>query len=254
MTRVLVGCCGFPCSRPQYYKRFETVEVQSTFYRLPRPETASRWREEAPGGFVFTFKAFQALTHPTTSPTWRRSGLSPEELRGKEFGWLRPTEDNLRAWRETAEIGRLMGARVCVVQCPPNFRCTEENAENLRRFFRRVRREFAVAWEPRGDWGEHPDLIRELCRELDLLHCVDPLRSDPLHFGSARIAYFRLHGFGRPSMYNYRYSREELERLRERAEGLKGKVREIYFMFNNVHMLEDALRLRELLGQVGPNG
>ena len=31
-------------------------------------------------------------------------------------------------------------------------------------------------------------------------------------------------------------------------------MREIYFMFNNVHMLEDALRLRELLGQVGPNG
>lgn len=243
MAEVLVGCCGYPCSRPRYYEKFRTVEIQSTFYRLPRPETASRWREEAPEGFVFSFKAFQGITHPTTSPTWRRSGLKPEELEGREYGWLRPTQDNFEAWERTAEIGRLLGARVCVVQCPPNFRCTEENVRNMRRFFRKVKREFSIAWEPRGDWD--PELVLRLCKELKLTHCVDPLRQDPLHL--ERVAYFRLHGFGKPSMYRYRYSDRELEELKRKAEGLE--VGEAYFMFNNVYMLEDALRFLKLLGE-----
>lgn len=247
MAEVLVGCCGYPCARAKYYRKFRTVEVQSTFYKLPHPETASKWREEAPEGFVFTFKAFQGLTHPTTSPTWRRSGLSPEQLKRREYGWLRPTGDNLRAWEETLEIGRRMGARLCVLQCPPNFGCTGENAKNMKKLLGEVRREFPIAWEPRGDWGEHPELVGKLCRELDLIHCVDPLRQEPLHLGSQRIAYFRLHGFGKPSMYRYRYSEEELGRLKEKAEELEGEAEEIYFMFNNVHMLEDASRLKGLM-------
>lgn len=246
MPEIMVGCCGYPCARPKYYQKFRTVEIQSTFYKLPKPETASRWREEAPEGFVFSFKAFQGITHPTSSPTWRRSGLSPEELREREYGWLRPTEDNFEAWEKTVEVGERLGAEVCVVQCPPNFRYTEENVRNLRKFFKEVERRFSIAWEPRGDWGEHPEAIRKLCGELDLIHCVDPFRQESLHF-SGGTAYFRLHGLGKPSVYRYRFSDRELEELRGKAEGLGEGVRRAYFMFNNVYMLEDALRFLKLL-------
>ena len=69
---VRVGCCGFPVSRPRYFKSFGVVEVESGFYQPPKPSTAERWRSEAPEGFQFMVKAWQLITHPPTSPTYRK--------------------------------------------------------------------------------------------------------------------------------------------------------------------------------------
>ncbi len=33
---VKVGCCGFPVEKPEYYRRFPVVELQQTFYKLPK--------------------------------------------------------------------------------------------------------------------------------------------------------------------------------------------------------------------------
>jgi hypothetical protein len=38
-----------------------------------------------------------------------------------------------------------------------------------------------LAWEPCGDWPDHPDRVREVCRDLELVHVVDPIRTDPVH-------------------------------------------------------------------------
>ena len=43
-----VGCCGFPVKREIYYKTFPAVEIQQTFYQLPRTDTGRRWKAEAP--------------------------------------------------------------------------------------------------------------------------------------------------------------------------------------------------------------
>ncbi|MFN4133618.1 MAG: DUF72 domain-containing protein [Candidatus Hadarchaeales archaeon] len=244
--KILVGCCGWAVGKSEYFKTFKTVEIQSTFYRLPKVETAEKWRREAPEGFVFCMKAWQAITHLPTSPTWRRSGFSAEELEEKEYGWLRPTKDNFEAWEKTLEISKELGARICVIQCPPNFRATEENEKNMRRFLSKIERGGTIlGWEPRGDWAEHPEKVKELCEELDLVHVVDPLRNLPLHLGSKKVAYFRLHGFGKPSIYNYRYSQEELRRAAEIS--VESRAREVYCMFNNLYMAEDASRLMKIL-------
>ena len=48
-----------------YAQHFNTVEVDSTYYRLPEPEMAARWAERTPDGFVFHVKAFGVMTrHP----------------------------------------------------------------------------------------------------------------------------------------------------------------------------------------------
>ena len=44
---IRVGCCGFPMTKAEYYRYFPVVEIQQTFYNLPRVQTAARWREEA---------------------------------------------------------------------------------------------------------------------------------------------------------------------------------------------------------------
>jgi uncharacterized protein YecE (DUF72 family) len=46
-----------------YATLFDTVEVNSTFYRLAKPEAVARWVEETPAGFLFTVKASRYLTH-----------------------------------------------------------------------------------------------------------------------------------------------------------------------------------------------
>src|SRR5205807_7739784 len=52
-----------PAARLAYYaERFDTVEVDSPFYRLPSPETAAKWAERTPGGFVFHVKASGEMT------------------------------------------------------------------------------------------------------------------------------------------------------------------------------------------------
>lgn len=48
---------------PFYAERFETVEVNNTFYRLPKRETFVRWREVTPPGFLVTVKASRFITH-----------------------------------------------------------------------------------------------------------------------------------------------------------------------------------------------
>ena len=75
-----VGCSGWnydhwrdgvfyparcPASRwlSYYAERFDTVEVNSTFYRLPRRDAVARWAEQTPDGFVFAVKVSRYLTH-----------------------------------------------------------------------------------------------------------------------------------------------------------------------------------------------
>ncbi len=46
-----------------YVRDFDTVEINNTFYRLPKPETFEHWREVAPQNFLYTFKANRYITH-----------------------------------------------------------------------------------------------------------------------------------------------------------------------------------------------
>ncbi|MEM2874411.1 MAG: DUF72 domain-containing protein [Candidatus Hadarchaeales archaeon] len=251
-TAIRVGCCGWGFYRgglKEYCRKFGLVEVQQTFYRLPMVSTAQRWREEVPREFEFTVKAWQAITHPPSSPTWRRSGLKPEELSRRMYGWLRPTKDNFEAWDRTAEICSALRARVCVIQTPPNFGCTSENIRNMREFLSSVeRQDLVLAWEPRGDWNDHPDEIKKVCDELDLAHVVDLMRRDPL--SEHPVAYIRLHGLNpREHDYNYRYSDNEIMALARKARALAAERREVYVMFNNVYMYESAEKLEKVLGK-----
>ena len=250
MATIKIGCCGwgfFKGGLKAYVKKFSLVEVQQTFYKLPMAKTAERWRAEAPKGFEYTLKAWQAITHLPTSPTWRRSGLEPEELERRQYGWLRPTRDNFGAWKRTKEIADALDARVCVIQCPPNFKFTKENMGNMRKFLSKIDRgNLAIAWEPRGDWKEHPEQIKQLCYELELIHVVDLMRREPL--SKHPIAYNRLHGLNpREYDYNYEYSATELEQLASKAKKLARKHREVYIMFNNFSMYKDAGELMKLL-------
>ncbi|MCS7260978.1 MAG: DUF72 domain-containing protein [Anaerolineae bacterium] len=230
---VWVGCCGFPKARATYYRHFNVVEIQQTFYRLPEVATAQRWRAEAPPHFVFTLKAWQLITHEVDSPTYRRSGIAaPETLRGR-CGAFRPTPEVDEAWTRTLQFARALHATVVVFQCPARFTPTPQHVADLRAFFQRIERDaLLLAWEPRGDW---PDaLVRALCHELELIHCVDPFQRQPVY---GTPAYFRLHG---RTGYRYQYTDADLEQLDDWCKAQAA----VYCLFNNVTMWEDALRFQ----------
>jgi uncharacterized protein YecE (DUF72 family) len=235
LHRVKVGCCGFSRGRKDYFSQFKLVEVQQTFYKMPRLETALRWWQEAPADFEFTLKAWQLITHPATSPTYRRAGIKVPSGVEEHYGFFRPSGEVQEAWEETRRFAQALEARVIVFQCPPSFRETPENIDNMRGFFKSVKdSRFVFAWEPRGGWSEQ--MIKTLCSELRLVHCVDPMEDEPLY---GELQYFRLHGGSR---YQHRYSNEELKRLKDKVGD-----KESYVLFNNINMYHDALAFCHLL-------
>ena len=89
-----IGTCGWGLKggHEAYFSEFGVIELQDTFNNLPKPETARHWKAEAPEGFEFSMKAWQAITHPSTSPTWRQGEL-PE---GERQTLVAAAQDDLR--------------------------------------------------------------------------------------------------------------------------------------------------------------
>jgi uncharacterized protein YecE (DUF72 family) len=198
-------------------------------------------------GFEFTLKAWQAITHATSSMTWRKRKEKLTETQKKHFGNLRSNKDVMDAWEQTKERAQALEAKVCVFQCPASFNCSAKNEENIRRFFEKIDRGgLEPAWEPRGDWNEHPEKIEAICKDLGLIHIVDLMRREPLCDHS--IAYTRLHGLNRKEYdYRYDYSDSELEQLAEKLAGLAKQRSTVYCMFNNDTMFANAQTLMKLL-------
>jgi len=233
---VKVGCCGFATAQEKYFQTFSCVEIDSSFYQLPKVETATRWRAAAPPDFEFAIKAWQVITHRSTSPTYQHTRLDAGDREHCGHFGFNPT---IRwAWDETFKVARALGARVVLFQCSQSFRPTKENIANLRRFFERAKRgKFHMGWEPRGEWDA--ELIASLCKELDLIPVLDPLKIEPIPVGKVR--YFRLHGVTGP---RHRYTSEEFARLRTICAGRQPT----YCLFNNLAMTDDGQRFQKLLG------
>jgi uncharacterized protein YecE (DUF72 family) len=231
--KIKVGCCGLPCAKARYYELFSIVELQRTFYELPRLELLEKWRREAPQDFEFTIKASQFITHPATSPTYRRVTSKLDDPAA--YGGFKPTPEVRAAWESVLTQVKILKARTVVFQTPSSFGPSAQNLKNLKDFFSNIDREgLTLAWESRGDWPV--PLLKELCTELGLIDCVDPFLRPSTTEG---LFYLRLHG---GKGYRKKYSDEELAWLKERYSQYPG-----YILFNNIHMLDDARRMQEIL-------
>lgn len=240
MVDPIVGCCGWSEAQARYLEHFATIELQTTFYQPPADGVVRKWKEKAPAAFQFCMKAWQLITHTPASPTYRRLKHPVSEEERELYGSFRPTEQVWLAWERTREIAAILDAKVVVFQCPKSFLPTRENIRNMRAFFQAIDRgQSLLAWEPRGeDWS--PELIRDLCIESNLIHCVDPFQSNSV---TDDPVYWRLHG---RTGYRYRYTEDD---LRELTAMLRPNTVH-YILFNNIYSREDALRFRSLRAEV----
>jgi uncharacterized protein YecE (DUF72 family) len=233
---VRVGLCGWTIAQARYVERFPVVEVQHTFYDPPEDRLLQRWRAGVPPSFEFTIKAWQLVTHDSSSPTYRRLRAPlPDEDRG-QVGSFRTTPAVLRAWDRTLECARLLRATAILLQCPKRFRPTAVNVERLRTFAVTVERPDGVRllWEPRGEWPV--SLLTDLCRDLDLVHVVDPMQTETV---TPEQTYYRLHG---TTGSRHVHTADELRRLRD----LVVDRPDPYVLFNNLPRVGDAERFLDL--------
>ncbi len=242
---ITIGCCGWGYLREKdfsaqitrkfqsklqaYVQLFQSVEVNSTFYRIPKLGTAEKWRSEADEmnkQFEFSVKASKIITHID------------------RFG----SRTSVDASSRMLDICAALRAKVLLLQSPESFRCTAENVKRLEKFFSTIRQgNLGLSWEPRGKWWEAKESIQRLCNQFRVVCCVDPFRNSPPPTASTRLGYFRLHGFGKPSMYMYRYSKKELEELLSKCVLFSKSLDRIYVFFNNASMYENAREFGSLV-------
>jgi uncharacterized protein YecE (DUF72 family) len=236
MPDARVGLCGWTISMERYVREFPLVEVQHTFYEPPADSLLARWRAAVPTRFEFTLKAWQVVTHESGSPTYRRMKKPlPESARG-QVGAFRTTEPVLAAWARTLECARILRATAVLLQCPKSFRPTALNVERMREFLVTAPRPSCrLLWEPRGDWPR--ELLVELCRDLDLVHVVDPMVTETV---TPEQTYYRLHG---TTGSRHVHTDDELRTLRDLVRDRPTP----YVMFNNLPRVGDAQRFLAML-------
>jgi uncharacterized protein YecE (DUF72 family) len=214
-----IGCCGYPISTKKCYENFRLVELNRTFYAYPKVSTVAGWREKAPQDFEFTVKAHQDITH----------NFRFELKRG------------LPAFETVKKICQMLKTRVLLFQTPGSF--TPNRLSDAEKFLRKITRDnLKVAWETRGsawDTLEVREKSAARLKALDVVHVTDPFRALPTYTGN--IAYFRLHGLGE-RLYFYQFSDDELKQLRRLVQPFERSRKEVYVLFNNLAMFDDAQR------------
>ena len=248
MPEIRIGCSGwqykhwkgvfYPTELPQarwfefYATRFDTVEINNSFYRLPEAATFARWRDEAPRQFLFAIKASRFLTHMKK---------------------LKDPEGPLERFFANAQwLGRRAGP--VLYQLPPRWPL---NLDRFERFLAAVvqqsralreagfkgRLRHAVEFrEP--SW--YDDRIYSLLDRHRVALCLHDMPGSVSPWRTVGpFVYVRFHG---PTKYAGRYEDSFLDAwaawLAERAsEGL-----DVFAYFNNDsggHAPHDAVRLRE---------
>jgi uncharacterized protein YecE (DUF72 family) len=220
---VRIGCSGwsyrewrgtfYPEKTPSarwfehYASVFDTVELNATFYRLPKRETVASWAEQAPDGFLFAVKGSRYLTH------MRR-------LRDLDAGLARFWEP-LEPLREAGKLGPVLW------QLPESFHRDDETLSAALAALPPARHCFEFR---HASWFDPKiyALLEERGASLALGH--DRRRSLPDASPVGSIAYLRLHYGSRGRQGNY--SNAELDTWRRRIAAWRAH-REVFVYLNN---------------------
>ena len=214
---------GLPQSRwlEYYAERFDTVELNSSFYRQPERATFERWRRAVPDDFVYAVKLNRYLTHIKRLDVDRATVA--------------------RSYDTMAGLGPK--AAVVLVQLPARFRFDKER---VARFFATVApRRKRHALEPR-DASWLTDEAIAVLRERRVALCIIDTPKWPTRSAvTADFVYVRFHGQTR--LYGSSYDDASLTGWAERIRAWRDAGLDVYAYFNNdeqAYAPRDALRLR----------
>jgi uncharacterized protein YecE (DUF72 family) len=243
--------------RLRYYaERFDVVEANSTYYRLPDPHMVENWAERTPPGFTMHVKAFGVMTrHPVKVdqlptdlrdvPTDARGRVDrpPREYRAEIF---KRFQDALEPLRSSGKLGGiLMQFPSYVVYKPQSLEYLEWSQEQLRGD------EMLVEFR-HGSWLDEEnraDTLRFLEEHGMTYVTVDAPQTGGKNVlptvvaATSESAYVRFHGRNAQTWnkrtgsaaerFDYLYPEDELREWVPRLKELAGQAEVVYAMFNN---------------------
>ena len=237
-----IGCSGwvyrhwrgilYPEGLPQrlwferYAEDFDTVEINASFYRVPKAETFDGWRDKAPPGFRYAVKVNRFITH------MKKLGGCDEAL--ADFVAL--------ARRLGGALGPLL------YQLPPSLKL---DLDRLETFLRVVPRDLANVFEFRDKSWYVPGTYA-LLERYGASFCVHDMRgSASERVAVGPVAYVRFHGG--EGKYWGRYSDEDLLGWADWIVEQARSGRSVWCYFNNDihgHAVHDARTLKSMVGQI----
>jgi len=218
----------------EYYSQcFNTVELNSSFYRPPNPGYVYSWVRRTPEDFLFAVKLWQKFTHPKMF----------KEATGKEAIISEQDVDIFnRGIEPLVKYGKL-GA--LLAQFPPSFK-NDEQGRQILKAVTKIFGQYKLAVELRHRSWSDDDATAELLKENNVCWVqIDepkfktsvaedlPITSD--------LAYFRFHGRNtemwwkgdNEQRYRYLYSPEEITELTDRVKTAAGQTELLFAFFNN---------------------
>jgi uncharacterized protein YecE (DUF72 family) len=249
---------------PWYAEHFDTVEVDSTFYRLPSESMVRGWAERTPAGFTMHVKAFGLMTrHPVKAETIPeelrdempvddrgRIDRPPRELRAEVFRLFLAALEPLRA---TGKLGGIL------FQMPPYVVHKEASLDYLEWAREQLGSDEMLVEFRHRSWldDEHRADSLAFLERIDAGYVVvDAPRSDTARnlvptvvATTSPIAYVRFHGRNLATWnkrggsaaerFDYLYSDEELGEWVEPLQELAGRAEQVFAFFNNNASSED---------------
>ncbi|MEO9296059.1 MAG: DUF72 domain-containing protein [Nitrososphaera sp.] len=245
---LLLGTCGwsyqewvgmfYPNNRvaklPFYGNVFDTVEVDSSFYRMPSKSMVAGWARATGPSFKFSLKVPKTITHDR-----RLVDAEDEFLRFLQV--IEPLE-------KTSKLGCLL------VQLPPSF--TFDDRHDLESFMELFPRHMHFAVEFRHESWDRRE-AGEILKEYGVANTIT---DSPMEFLSKPVvttdthSYVRWHGRGKKVWFDYTYSEKELEPWVDTViDDLETRVGTVYAYFNNHYHTSapvNALQFLELAGTI----
>ena len=220
-----------------YAEIFETIEVDSTFYAIPASSAVENWYKKTPENFTFSLKLPQQITHEYN-------------LREPAFPLLEEFCERVRLLKE--KLG------VILVQMPPGFEASKENAKGLRDFLAELPRDIRFAVEFRNrewlvDWT-----FEELTKNSATLCLVEgnwiprAMTFEAIDKLTADFAYIRFMGERDLTEFDkiQRHEDANLEMWKREIERFKAKDVFVYFSnFYEGFAPASVNKLKELVGQ-----
>ena len=212
-----------PEERLEYYsKYFDIVEINSSFYHLPRQKTFKNWSLKTPSQFSFSAKLSRYITQI-------KKLNNPKE----------PLELFLS---QSKGLGKKL--QVILVQLPPNFK---KNLKRLEEFLKLLPKKPRFAFEFRHEtWLDRE--VYDLLRKYKAGFVIqDSSRWPSAEVVTADFVYLRFHG---RVLYASNYPESELKKWAERIKKWIGEGLDVYGYFNNdtkAFAIYNALKLKELI-------
>lgn len=206
-----------------YAQHFSTVEINSTFYHLPKESTVKKWVSKTPKDFIFSVKASRYITH---------------------IKRLKDSKEGIKRFLETlAPLKRKLGPLLFQLPASANL-----NYDRLEECLSQLPKGYLYTFEFRND-GWFIDEIYSLLEKYNIALCISDLagKTTPIKV-TAEFVYIRLHG--PKKAYQGIYSHRKLKEWAARIEEWKKKKLSVFVYFDNDqkgYAIKDAIKLNKLL-------